>query len=133
MRRSIGASAQFSYPKNLGGAGIVLVASAACTFPAPTYAADEWNTPDKRAHLVGSTAVGVVTSGIAETGRGAFAACAAVGAGKELLSWAADRHNRPSAKDMTANLLGCGIGVAGGRFLASKSGGRVQVTYSWEY
>lgn len=133
MQRSIGASAQFSYPQSLGGAVFALAASAACTFPAPSYAADEWRTPDKPAHLVGSTAVGLVTSGIAQTGRGAFGACAAVGAGKELLSWAADRHNRPSAKDMAANLLGCGIGVAGGRFLASKSGSQVQVSYSWEY
>lgn len=131
MERSIGAAAQFSYPKMLGAAGILLTASATCTNPA--HAQDSWNTNDKRMHLVGSTVLGLAASAQTDSNTKAFGGCMAIGAGKELVSWAADRNNRPSAKDMLANALGCGIGLAGGRFALAHSPAGAQVTYRWEY
>lgn len=132
MAQSIGAAAQFSSPKTLGGAGILLVASAGCTFPAPSIAQDEWTGPDKALHLGGSAVMGALATAMTDSNAKAFAGCGAVGALKELVTWKA-KDVKPSGKDMAVNLLGCGLGVAGGRFVASQADGRVQVTYSWEY
>lgn len=58
--------------------------------------------------------------------------CAGIGAGKELASWAFDRNNKPSGKDMAANLLGCGLGLAGTRWVLRHSEGHTELRFTWE-
>lgn len=128
MAPKIDHASAFSYPKWWGP--VALTCSVMC--PAGTFAQDSWTTPDKAMHFAGSAVIGGITAHRNEP-LGAFGYCAGFGAAKELLSWAAERSNKPSAKDMTFNLAGCAAGIGLTRWSLQRSGERTQVHYSWEF
>lgn len=91
-------------------------------------AQDSWRGSDKVLHLAGSAGMGLVASNLSPNGWEAFGGCAAVGVAKELAD--SSGLGRASAKDLVADLVGCGLGVAGGRLLIRVTSGQAQVTYS---
>lgn len=107
-------------------------AALALLLPIGAHAQDRWTGPDKVLHAGGSFVIGGIAASRTDAAR-AYAVCAGVGVSKELLSWAVDRFNRPSAKDMTWNLIGCAAGVGLTRWSLQRSGDRTQVHYSWEF
>lgn len=115
---------------------MVRISRAACAqallLPIAACAQDDWRGPDKALHMGGSAVMGALATAMTDSNGKAFLGCGAAGALKELVTWKA-KDVKPSGKDMAVNLLGCGLGVAGGRFVASKADGSTQVTFSWEY
>lgn len=108
-------------------------AVAASIVPAGDAAAQEsWRGSDKVLHLGGSAVMGAVAAELTESNPKAFAGCAAVGAAKELASLVLLKV-KPSGKDMAVNLLGCGLGLAGGRLAVQQGAAGPVVTYRWEY
>lgn len=128
MERSIAVRATDSSLGVRGRAGFMLAACAACTFHAPTYAGDSWTGNDKREHFAYSAMTAVVVQAVVPNPWAAAALASAPGLLRELTGSTGFSH-----KDMAWNLAGVALGVAGGRFVAARSQGRTQVTYTWEY
>ena len=132
MERSIGAPAQFSYPRMLGAAGILLTASAACTNPA--HAQDNWNTADKRWHAGFSCFFGAGAAAWKPESAGkAWLIAMVPGTIKEAADAASATGSGWSWKDMGANALGACLCVSGARVVLRHSEGRTEAVFRVEY
>lgn len=132
MQRSIGAAAQFSHPRIVGGAGILLTLSAACTVPA--HAQDSWGGADKRAHATFSCFFGAGAAAWQRESPGkAWLIAMIPGTVKEAADATTATGTGWSWKDIGANALGAGLCVSGARVLLRHSEGRTEATFRVEY
>ncbi len=95
-------------------------------------AQDRWTSPDKALHLGGSALIAGIGAHLSDSNAKVLGVCAGIGAGKEMASWAFDRNNKPSGKDMAANLLGCSLGLAGTRWSLRQAEGRTELRFTVE-
>lgn len=84
-------------------------------------AAIDWHEEDKQKHLAVSTSIATITYGVTESAWASLGACLGAGLAKELYDQ--QDYGTFSSKDMQANAIGCGIGMAAGYVLfGSKQG-----------